>query len=155
MQLLATSFGKYSSLPLGWIFMAILIIGEALIMSQLLSRRMSNPTVIFPTCVSNILSALAGAMVSKAINGGWMLVVWFPWVSSVEINVDEQNSLFLFIVYIIFSFIATVFIEVILNYMMMKRRGFKRVMQATIISNIITYVVGCFALYAYSFLFYE
>ena len=155
MQLLATSFGKYASLPMGWIFMTCIVIVEALIMSQILSRRMLNPRVLLPTIISNIVSGTVGAVVSKALNKGWMLVIWFPWVSSLEVDADNQESLFSFIVYFVAAFVGTVLIEILLNGMFMKSRGFKRVMRATIISNVITYLVACFILYTCSFIFYD
>jgi hypothetical protein len=155
MQLLATSFGKYASVPMGWIFMTAIVIVEAIIMSQLLSRRLLNPSIIVPVIISNIVSGAVGAFVSKAINKGWMLVIWFPWVSSVEVDVDNTESFFNFLVLFVVAFVVTVLIEVLLNEMFMKSRGFKRVMRATIIANVITYLVACFILYTYSFLFFE
>lgn len=157
MTLLATTatFGKYATLPFGWFFMTVLVIVETIIMSKLLTRRLFTPSVMFPVIVSNVVSGVVGSMVSKAINSGWILVIWFPWVSAVEIDVNDESSLYVFILYIIVSFFATVTLELLLNLFFMKRRGFKPLLRATIIGNLASYLLGCFVLYAYSFLFYE
>ena len=95
-------------------------------MSQILSRKSLNIRIIAPVVVSNIVSGALGAAVSKAINDGWMLVVWFPWVSGVEVDTA-----------------------------LMKRRGFKNVARATMIANVVSYLLGCFVLYTYSFVFFD
>ncbi len=155
MPLLTTSFGKYASLPMGWILMVLVVVAEVIIISEILSRRTFNPRILLPVSVSNIASGLAGAFVSKTLNEGWMLVVWFPWVSSVEVNPDSTESLAQFVVYFVAAFIGTLIIEVLINGLLMKSRGFKNVMRATIIANVITYLVACFILYTYSFIFYN
>ena len=155
MPLLNASFGKYASMPMGWIFMASIAILEAVIMSQILSRKSLNIRIIAPVILSNIISGAIGAVVSKAINEGWMLVVWFPWVSDAEVDTANPESLYHLIVYFIAAFLATVLIEVLINGMLMKRRGFKHVARATVISNVVSYLIGCFILYTYSFVFFD
>ncbi len=155
MTLLSASFGKYAYVPLGWFFMACVILIEIIIMSKILSYRHFSFGVIIATIISNIVSGIVGAVVSKAINNGWMLVVWFPWVSSHEVDTDNPESLFNFIVFFIVALLATIIIEVVLNWLMMKKRGFKPVMRATIVSNVISTILACFVLYSYSFFFYD
>lgn len=129
---------------------------EIVIMTTILSgRRHKSLTAIIATTISNIVSGVAGALVSKAINHGWMLVVWFPWVSGKEVDTNNPESLFNFVVYFIVALAATIIIEVLLNWLMLRKKGFKPVMGATIISNIASTIVGCFLLYSYSFFFYD
>ena len=99
MTLLSASFGKYASAPLGWLFMACVIIIEIIIMSKILSYKHTSFSVVIATIISNIASGAVGAVTSSTINNGWMLVVWFPWVSSHEVDTDNPESLFNFIVY--------------------------------------------------------
>lgn len=155
MLLYTASFGKYASHPLGWFVILLVIIAEGIIMSQFLENKKFEPRIMFPCCVSNIVSAIAGAMLSKVVNNGWMLVIWFPWVSSVDIDINISGSFLTFITTLVGAFIVTVIIEVILNRMMIKSRRFKRVMSATVLANVISYVVACFFLYVYSFNLYE
>lgn len=151
----ASSFGKYASMPMGWIFMALIVILEAVIMSQILSRKSLNIRIIAPVVVSNFVSGALGAAVSKAINDGWMLVVWFPWVSGVEVDTANPESLYHLIIYFVVALVATVLVEILINGMLMKRRGFKNVARATMIANVVSYLLGCFVLYTYSFVFFD
>ena len=138
---------------MGWILMLLVVIAEIIIVSKFLSRQTFNPRIMLPVVVSNIVSGALGAIISKLLNGGWMLVVWFPWVSSIEVNTEDTETLLAFVVYLVASFVGTVLVEVLVNGRLMKSRGFKQVMHATIIANVVTYVLACFALYSYSFSF--
>jgi biotin transporter BioY len=124
-------------------------------MSQILSRKSLNIRIIAPVVVSNIVSGALGAAVSKAINDGWMLVVWFPWVSGVEVDTANPESLYHLIIYFVVALVATVLVEILINGMLMKRRGFKNVARATMIANVVSYLLGCFVLYTYSFVFFD
>lgn len=156
MTLLSASFGKYASAPMGWFFMLGVVLIEILIMSKILSsRRHIILGVITATTISNIVSGAVGALISKTINNGWMLVIWFPWVSSNEVDTNNPESLFNFVVFFIASLATTIIIEVLLNWLMLRKRGFKPVMRATIVSNVISTIIACFLLYSYSFFFYD
>ena len=155
MLLFTASFGKYASQPLGWIVIGLVIIAEAIIMSQFLTHKKTNERVILPTCISNIVSGVATAFLSKVVNNGWMLVIWFPWVSSADIDLNNSQSFLTFTTTLVGAFLVTVAIEVLINWRLMKHRGFKPVMSATIFTNVVTYIVACFFLYAYSFNLYE
>ena len=71
----ASYFGKYASLPIGWLFMACLVIIEIVLMSKLLERKFFNFHIAFATIVSNVVSGIIGAYSSLAINGGRLLTV--------------------------------------------------------------------------------
>ena len=141
---------------MGWIFMVLVIAFEAILMSKLLSGIKSNGKVLFTVSLSNIISGLVGAFTSLAINGGWMLVVWLPWVSDHEVDDSNPETLFSFIIYYIVAFVVTVAIEALINNLRLKNRyGSKEVTRNTIITNVISYLIGTFVLYSYSFLFYN
>ena len=156
MSLLNTYFGKYASLPMGWFFMAVLVAIEIIVMSQALKRQYFNMRVAGSALVSNTISGLAGAYTSIAINGGMMLVVWFPWVSSLEIDLTGDDGLIILILYYAVAFVATVLIELLVNYFILKKRhDFREVLRATVIANVVSYLLGTFILYTYSFVFYD
>lgn len=152
----SASFGKYATMPMGWIFMVCIIIFEAVLMSKILKPRKFDFGIMFSSAISNVASGAIGAAVSKAINDGWMLIIWFPWVSQLEVDTTNTNSLFEFALYLAAAFIGTVFIEVIINSILLRRNYyFKTVMRATIITNVISYIIGCLIIYSYSFSFID
>lgn len=152
----SASFGKYASMPMGWIFMVCIIILEAVVMSKILKPRKFDFGIMSSSVISNVVSGAIGAAVSKAINDGWMLIIWFPWVSQLEVDTTNTNSLFEFALYLAAAFIGTVFIEVIINSILLRRNFyFKTVMRATIITNVISYFIGCLIIYTYSFSFFD
>lgn len=156
MPLLNTYFGKYASLPMGWFLMAILVAIEIIVMSQALKGMYFNGRVAGSALLSNAISGLAGALTTRSINEGMMLVVWFPWVSSHEVDVTSDEGLITLIFYYAIAFVATIFIELLVNYLILKKRhGFKEVMRATVIANVVSFLIGTFILYTYSFVFYD
>ena len=78
---LNVSFGIYAFLPMGWLFMAFVILGEGFLMSWYLIRKKFDKKIYLTETVSNIVSGAVGIITTLALNGGWWLVVWFPWVS--------------------------------------------------------------------------
>lgn len=151
-----TYFGKYVSMPTGWMFMACVVALEVIVMSKLLSYTYFNFRIACAALISNVVSGIAGAYTSIAINGGRLLTVWFPWVSSHEVNVENDEELLSFVLYLAVAFVATILIELVVNRMYLKRHyEFRPVMQATILANVVSFIVGCFALYTYSFFVYD
>ncbi len=80
MMPLNVSFGIYAFLPMGWLFMALIILGEAFLMSRYLVRKGFDKRIYLSAAVANAISGAVGIAISMALNGGWWLVVWFPWV---------------------------------------------------------------------------
>ena len=78
MQPLNVSFGIYAFLPMGWLFMAFIILGEAFLMSRYLVRKKYDKKIYLSATVSNIVSGALGIITTMELNGGWWLVVWFP-----------------------------------------------------------------------------
>jgi len=156
MPFLNTFFGKYATLPMGWFFMVILVAIEIVVMSQALKRTYFNGRVAGTALLSNTISGLAGAFASKAINGGLILVVWLPWVSSYEVDISGDDGLIILILYYAVAFVATVLIELLVNSIVLKKRhGFGEVLRATVIANVVSYLLGTFVLYTYSFVFFD
>ena len=151
-----TYFGKYASQPMGWLLMACLVIIEIVVMSQILERKYFDGRITFAAIVSNVVSAIAGVYASMAHNAGKMLTVWFPWVSSSEVNLENDEELVSFVLYFAVAFVLTIAVELVLNALFLKKHyDFRPVMSATIITNVVSFLLGCFVLYSYSFLFYD
>ena len=76
------SFGIYAFLPQGWIFMIAIILIECLGFSKLMTSKWKENKIYLTMIISNLVSGTIGIIGSMLVNGGWWLVVWFPWVSS-------------------------------------------------------------------------
>lgn len=101
---------------------------------------------------SNIISGAVGIITTLALNGGWILVVWFPWVSSHEINISEPGNLLIFVLFYLVAFILTLILESFTNWLFLKRKyKTRQILINTLIANIISYLIGTFILYSYSF----
>lgn len=150
MTLLNVSFGIYAFVPQGWIFMISIILIECLGMSYLITKKWKNGKIYKTIIFSNLLSGIIGIIGSMILNGGWWLVVWFPWVSDNEVKGTEGFK-WLAIFYAI-AFILTIIIEGIINYLMLRKEYTKsRILKMTLVINIVSYALGSLAMYTYSF----
>jgi hypothetical protein len=140
---LNVSFGIYAFLPMGWLFMAFVILAEAFLMSRHLTEKAINKRIYLSAALANIISGAVGIVTSLGLNGGWWLVVWFPWVSKHEIDVHDSQSLWALIIYYVAALILSVLIELLVNNLMLQKRyPFKKTFHATLIANAFTYVLG-------------
>ena len=152
MTLLNVSFGIFAFLPQGWLFMLIVMLVESLIMSKYLSGKFLKGSIYLATFLSNIVSGIVGIIASLMITGGWWLVVWFPWVSSHEVNVHNTMALIGFIAYYLVAMLLSVLIEGALNYgLLQKKFGKKKTIKATLWANAVTYLIGAIILCALIF----
>lgn len=152
MILLDVSFGIFAFLPQGWLFMAFVILMESVIMSKILNGRWFNKRTYAVTSLTNLVSGTVGIITTLILNGGWFLVVWFPWVSCNEIDISKKRYLRELIMFYIAAFILSVIIELIINGLFFRKLfGVKQTVRATFIVNIISYIIGSFVLYSYSF----
>lgn len=149
MTLLNVSFGIYAFLPQGWIFMSVIILIECLALSYLLTKKWSNTKIYGAVVVSNIVSGIIGIAASLALNGGWWLVVWFPWVSENEVSGDQGIKWFT-ILYLI-AFILTLIIEGVINFLLLRKTHPKQVVNYTFWINVMSYAFGSIVMYSYSF----
>src|SRR6478609_5035363 len=107
MTLLDVSFGIFAFMPQGWLFMAFVIVLECLVMTRLLLPKWYNKRIYGVTTLTNVISGLTGILISMILNGGWYLVVWFPWVSSNEINPSDKEALKALIIFYALAFVLT------------------------------------------------
>lgn len=147
MILLNVSFGIFAFLPPGWLFMALVILGEAFLMSMYLIRKMHNKRIYLSALASNLVSGVVGIVISMALNGGWWLVVWFPWVTSHEVNIHKSRELWGFVLYYLGALILSVLIELMINYAILRKEyTFKNTLNATLIANAYSYTLGALLL---------
>ena len=140
---LNVSFGIYAFLPMGWLFMAFVILGEGFLMSRYLIKKKFNKRIYLTAALSNIVSGAVGIITTLALNGGWWLVVWFPWVSKHEVDVRDPQSLRTLVLFYAAALILSVLIELLVNHLMLQKRyPFKKTLHATLIANAFSYILG-------------
>ncbi len=140
---LNVSFGIYAFLPMGWLFMAFVILGEGFLMSWHLIRKKFNKRIYLTAALSNIISGAVGIISTLELNGGWWLVVWFPWVSKHEVDIRDPQSLRTLILFYAAALILSVLIELLVNHLMLQKRyPFKKTLNATLIANAFSYILG-------------
>jgi len=147
---LNVSFGILALLPAGWLFMALIILIEAFLMSNYLSHKKFSKTVYLSALVANVVSGAVGIITTYIINGGWWLVVWFPWVSSNEVNVSRPRQVILLIVYYVVALVLSVLIELMIHKRMLRRRHrSKSILNATLRANAFTYTLGALLIFIF------
>lgn len=147
MVLLDVSFGIFAFTPYGWLFMLFVILCEAILMSKCLAKANFNKLIYWSQITGNVVSGITGIIISMALNGGWWLVVWFPWVSKHEVNIHHHGQLMWLIIYYLVAFLLTLIIEFGINYLFLhKSYHTKRIGSATLKVNIATYVWGAILL---------
>ena len=140
---LNVSFGIYAFLPMGWLFMAFVMLGEGFLMSWHLIRKKFNKRIYLTAALSNIISGAVGIITTFELNGGWWLVVWFPWVSKHEVDIRDPQSLRTLVLFYAAALILSVLIELLVNHLMLQKRyPFKKTLHATLIANAFSYVLG-------------
>ena len=152
MDLLIVSFGIFAFMPLGWLFMAFVILFECLIITRMLLPKWIDKKVFICTTLSNVISGIIGMIISLKLNGGWYLVVWFPWVSDNEVDLSQEGQLKPMIIYYLAAFFLTLLIEMSTNSPFLGRNySVRKILVATLVANILSYAVGSLVLYSYSF----
>lgn len=155
MTLLNVSFGIFAFLPQGWLFMAFVILIECLLLSKFLNHKWFNKRIYSIVLFSNVISGVIGIIISMILNGGWWLVVWFPWVSNKEVfdfGNDPSEAIKWLIIYYLCAFILTIVLETITNWLFLRKQyKTRKLIKTTLLVNIISYAVGSIVLYSYSF----
>ena len=153
MQLLNVSFGIFAFLPQGWMFMILIILLEAWLMSRWLCKKRFDRRITATAFLSNFVSGLTGIITTLILNGGWILVVWFPWVSTHEIDITSPDSLLGFCVIYLIAFVLSVLIEAIINWLMLRKRySIRQIIKVTLLANVASYLLGSLILYSFSFI---
>ena len=130
--------------------MVSIILLECIGLSYLLTKKWKDGKIYKTIIISNLISGIVGIIGSMILNGGWWLVVWFPWVSNNEVRGTEGFK-WLTILYAI-AFVLTILIEGLVNYLMLKKTYSKpQILRMTLIVNIMSYALGSLAMYTYSF----
>ena len=143
MMPLNVSFGIYAFLPMGWLFMAFIILGEAFLMSRSLVGKGFDKRIYLSATVANVVSGAVGIAASLALNGGWWLVVWFPWVSSHEVDIRSAQGAWALVVYYLVALVLSVLIELLMNHLMLRKRyPFRQTSRATLVANAASYALG-------------
>lgn len=155
MTLLNVSFGVFAFLPQGWLFMTFVILIECLLFSKLLNHKWFDKRIYGVILFSNVISGAIGIIISLILNGGWWLVVWFPWVGNEEVFdfiANSSEALKWLAIYYFCAFILTVVLEAITNWLLLKKRyKTKALLKTTLLVNITSYIIGSIVLYSYSF----
>lgn len=91
----------------------------------------------------------AGFFVSEGIDGGWWSVIWMPWVSSNEVDLQDQFTAIT--TYFVCAFVASVAIEDAVEWFALRRRfPPRKILKACFASNVASYLVGS-VMYSWSF----
>ncbi|MDR3651602.1 MAG: hypothetical protein P4L34_01370 [Paludibacter sp.] len=152
MILLDVSFGIFAFLPQGWLFMAFVILIECIIMTKILKQNWFDKRIYGIATLTNLISGAVGIITTMILNGGWFLVVWFPWVSSNEINISKGENLKGLIIFYFVAFILSVILESFTNWLFLRKKfETKQILTTTLIANIVSYTIGTIVLYSYSF----
>ena len=140
---LNVSFGIYAFLPMGWLFMALVILGEGFLMSRYLTGKKFEKKTYLTAALSNIVSGAVGIITTLELNGGWWLVVWFPWVSKHEVDIHNPQDLRSLVLFYAAALILSVLIELLVNHLMLRKRyPFRKTLHATLTANAFSYVLG-------------
>ncbi|RTQ45704.1 hypothetical protein EJV47_24780 [Hymenobacter gummosus] len=151
-MLLNVSFGIFAFMPQGWLFMAAVILLEGLLLARLLTGHWVDKQFRLLALYTNAVSGVVGILASMKLNGGWWLVVWFPWVSNNEIDLSQPNAARFLALYYAAAFILTLVLEALFNVWFLRRDyPRRRVLTATLLANVVSYAIGSAVLYAYSF----
>ena len=120
---LNVSFGIYAFLPMGWLFMAFVILGEGFLMSRHLIRKKFDKKIYLTAAVSNIISGAVGIITTLELNGA--------------------QSLRTLVLFYAAALILSVLIELLVNHLMLQKRfPFKKTLHATLIANAFSYILG-------------
>ena len=151
-MLLNVSFGIFALSPVGWLFMAVVIVLEIFLMARMLLKANWNHPIGIAVLLSNVASGAVGIAASLALNGGWWLVMGVPWVSRHEVNLSNPAAVWGFVLYYIVALLLSILIEAVVNYFMLRKQHQpKRIVRSTVFVNLASYLLGSIVLYAFSF----
>jgi hypothetical protein len=144
------SFGIFAFMPLGWAFMAAIILIEIVVMSRSMTGQWWEKRIAIAATVANLVSGAIGICLSLLLNGGWWLVVWIPWVSRHEVAVPRQFAILT--IYYVVAFVLSVIIEGPIEQLILKRRfGTRGIWKNCFRANVASYLFGSLAMYSWSF----
>jgi hypothetical protein len=146
------SFGILAFMPLGWLFMAAIIVLESIVLSRLHDGRWWHTKTALTAAAANVASGVIGLGLSLWLNGGWWLVVWMPWVSDNEVNWASRASLLKLTIYYLVAFVLSVVIEALIEQLLLRKRSpWARIWRFCLLANVLSYLLGSIAMYSWSF----
>lgn len=149
MTLLNATFGFLIAEPLGWLIMLSVTAIECLVMSKILDKSWNSFDIYFKTIFANFTSGIVGFILSIGISKGWWLVVWFPWVSSNEV---DENLLHYFIIYYLAALLLTIIVETLVFLIAYRKRySIISIIFASTVVNLFSYFTFSGIIYLYSF----
>lgn len=123
--------------------MLSVIMIEAVVMSKCLAGKIFDTPTFVAALFSNFVSGVVGIVASIMLNGGWWLVVWFPWVSSHEVDGRNIGGMSLLAAYYLVALMVSLLIESLLNILLLRHLyGKKEIVKATLVANAVTYAIG-------------
>ena len=131
-------------------FFVILI--ECISLSKFLEKKWKDTKIYKVATLSNLISGIIGIVISMMLNGGWWLVVWFPWVGDGEVDIRNRESLEWIIIFYVCAFVLSIIIETLINWLLLRKKySTKKIFVSTFWVNVISYLIGSVVLYSYSF----
>ncbi|MGI5078175.1 hypothetical protein [Treponema maltophilum] len=136
-------------MPQGWAIISGILSLEVSLFYFFLKRKYKLKELFWRLAVSNLVSGISGFALSLVLNGGWLGVFWFPWVSSHEIQFMSQ----FFILYFFIIFVITLLIEIPINILLFWKLGirWKQACLMSLLVNAITNIGCAFIIYLFSF----
>ena len=133
--------------------MVLIILLEAWLMSRWLCQKRFDRRITGTVFLSNCVSGLTGIITTMILNGGWILVVWFPWVSTHEIDITSPDNLIEFGIIYLIAFVLSVLIEALINWLMLRKHySTRQILKSTLLANVVSYLLGSLILYSFSFI---
>lgn len=133
--------------------MILIILLEAWLMSRWLCKKQLDRRITGTAFLSNFVSGLTGIITTMILNGGWILVVWFPWVSTHEIDITSPKNLIEFGIIYLIAFVLSVLIEALINWLMLRKHySTRQIIKSTLLANVASYLLGSIILYSFSFI---
>lgn len=126
------SFGLLAATPIGWLLMALVIGLESILLSWLIDRRAFSLRMARVVLLANAVSGVAGVLFSLALNRGWWLVVWVPWVRPSDIAERQLPKLG---AYLLGAFALSVLLEAPIIRMAARSKPLVAVLIAVLIAN--------------------
>lgn len=150
---LNVNFGLFALFsPLAWVYDLLVLILESFLAVKILLKLAYNGRIYFSVCLSNLVSGIAGFALTLLLTGGWILVIWQPYVGPKEIMGPPFGAWGNFILYYVLAFVLSVGIEFLVNWLCLKSRfDARRIWKMTLLVNIVSYIVGSVFIYSISF----
>lgn len=127
--------------------MMLIILLETFIMNWVLGKKWIEMSVFVSALAANGVSGIVGIIISMLLNGGWWLVVWFPWVTSHEVDVHEHKALISLIIYYLAAMVISVLIEWGINHVILRKKyPARKIFKATLCANAASYAIGAILL---------